>query len=260
MYPFTHVPLPLLKYSTYHQYLALLFHVSFTNMYVDRQSTMAIFIGVEIWSVISVPLFMSPFPIGTFIGVGVGAGMLLLLVLLTSVVVLVSVVVVVVVRKRKGANKQKRHRTKGNNLQCNNTVVVMKEMEKKKNGVGPSFESTDIYDTPDGYQYEEKVMHEEGSPMPFPPHEAVERTEHGRIPAPKKPFIPARAEDSCTAMNIHEYDLQMRKMGMTTNGWDGIVVSGEEGEQCVYDDTIELTYQSQIHSALWELSRGSNRY
>ena len=54
-------------------------------------------------------------------------------------------------------------------------------------------------------------MDEEGSPMGFPPHEAVERTEQGRIPAPKKPFIPARAEDGCTAMNIHEYDSPMRR-------------------------------------------------
>ena len=166
------------------------------------------------------------------------------------------------VRRKKGAHKQKRHRTMGNNLQCNNAVVVMKEMEKKENGVGPSFESLDIYDTPDDYQYVDKVADEEDCPMRFPPYEIVERTEHGRIPALKKSFIPARVEDGCTAMNIHEYDLQMRKTGMTTNEWDGIVVSGgvEEGEQCVYDDTIELTYQSQIHSALWELSRGSNRY
>ena len=204
---------------------------------------------------------MSPFPIGTFIGVGVGVGMFLLLVLLTSVVVLVLAVVVVVVR-RKRVNKQKRHRRKGKNLQYNNTAVVMKEMEKKENGVGPSFESIDIYDTPDGYQYVDKVTDEEDCPMPFPPYEAVERTEHGRIPVPKKPFISVRAEYGCTAMNIHEYALPMRKMGMTTNGWDGIVVSGgvEEGEQCIYDDTIELTYQSQTHSAPWQLSRGSYRY
>ena len=146
--------------------------------------------------------------IGTFIGVGVGVGMFLLLVLLTSVVVLILVVVVVAVVRRKRANKRKRHRMKGNNVQYNNTVVVMKEMEKKEKGVGPSFESIHIYDTVDGYQYEEN---EEGSPMPFPLYEAVERTEHGRIPAPKKPFIPARAEDGCTAMNIHEYDLPMRR-------------------------------------------------
>ena len=160
----------------------------------------------------TIPLFtlMPFFPIGTFIGVGVGVGMFLL-VLLSSVVVLILVLVVVLVRRRKGANKQKRHTTIGNNLQCNNTVVVMKEMEKKENGVGPSFESIDIYDTVDGFQDLENGMDEEGSPMPFPPHEADERTEHGRIPAPKKPFIPARAEDGCTAMNIHEYDLPMRK-------------------------------------------------
>ena len=225
-------------------------------MYVDRQSTIAIFIGVEIWSVISFPLFMSPSPIGTSIGVGVGVGMFLLLGLLTSVVVLV---LVVVVRRRKGANNQKRHRTKGKNLQCNNTVVVMTEMEKKEKGVGPSFESIDFYDTPDGYQYVDKVTDEEDCPMPFPPHEAVERTEHGRIPAPKKLFIPARVEYGCTAMNIHECALPMKKTSMTTNGWDGSVVSGgvEEGEQCVYDDTIEFSYQSQTHSAPWQLSRGS---
>ena len=108
---------------------------------------------------------MPPFPIGTFIGVEVGVGMFLLLVLLTSVVVLV----LVVVERRKGAHKQKRGTPLTDNLWCDNSVVVMQEMEMKKEGVIADVSYQDVdYD-----KGEDDPVEDGNTPPPIVPTSAL---------------------------------------------------------------------------------------
>ena len=202
-------------------------------------------------------------PIDTFIGVGVGVAMFLL-VLLTSVVVLI--LVVVLVRKRKGDNKQKRSTPLTDNLRCNNSVVVMQEMEMKREGVtadnGDGYEDVDYdqgeEDDPveDGikqYEFDDRKEHIKNTNTPAP-KELCTSVSASNAPAvytvvdkSKQKGPNAMVEKGSFATKNDLYAMPMEKCGkMTDTGKGmGVFIAVEEGQ---YDDTVG--YQPKADSKI----------
>ena len=187
---------------------------------------------------------MPPFPIGTFVGVEVGVGMFLLLVLLTSVVVLV----LVVVERRKGAHKQKRGTPLTDNLWCDNSVVVMQEMEMKKEGViaDVSYQDVDydkgeddpVEDGNNHYEFDDRKEHIINTSTPVPKESSTSASAtsgpatYAVVDKVKKKGPKMMVEKgSSFATNSDQYAMPMKKgCKMTETGEEVGVISEEE--QC----------------------------
>ena len=230
-------------------------------------------------------IFMSPFLIGTSIGVGVGIGMFLLLVFVMSVVLILAVVV----GKRKAAHKAKRKTKVEESAYYNHTVVVEQEREIQEKGVSTDYKDVHVYDDADEYEEVDTDTSEEDGKITdgfnpyevvdakiadgFGPYEVVDRKEdikNTKMPAPndfptpasvtkvpaahavvnksKKRGAKKKKEDGSTDTNNYLNTTAMEKMSKMKGRGEGVVVSAgaEEGQQC--DDTPELTFKPQVFS------------
>ena len=228
--------------------------------------------------------FMSPFLIGTSIGVGVGIGMLLLLVFVMSVVLILAGVV----GKRKAGHKKKKTQVE-ESAYYNHTVMVEQEREIQEKGVSNDYTDVHVYDDADEHEEVDTDTSEEDGKITdgfnpyevvdakiadgFGPYEVADRKEdikNTKMPAPndfptpasvtkvpaahavvnksKKRGAKKKKEDGSTDTNNYLNTTAMEKMSKMTGRGEGVVVSAgaEEGQQC--DDTPELTFKPQVFS------------
>ena len=196
--------------------------------------------------------------------------MFLLLVLLLSVVV---VVLVVVAMKKKAAYKLKSDTLLGDNLWCDNNVVVEQEMEMKDEGV--TAEDRDGQQNVDDDQCEEEDPVEDG----FNPYEVADRKEHTKntnTPVPKESSTPVsatdvpaiyavvdkskkkairEAKDGPTDAHSDQCSMLMETHGEITDTGERVVAcDGLEDEQ--YDETVVFRNEPEVDSKPCQPSEG----
>ena len=227
---------------------------------------------------------MSPFLIGTSIGVGVGIGMFLLLVFVMSVVLILAGVV----GKRKAGHKKRKTQVE-ESAYYSHTVVVEQEREIQEKGASTDYKDIHVYDDADEYEEVDTDTSEEDGKITdgFNPYEVVdgkiadgfglyevvdrkEDIKNTKMPAPndfptpasvtkvpaahavvnksKKRGAKKKKEDGSTDTNNYLNTTAMEKMSKMTGRGEGVVVSAgaEEGQQC--DDTPEFTFKPQVFS------------
>ena len=173
---------------------------------------------------------------------------------------------VVVVVNRKAACKQKRDVIVNDNPYCNNTVVVLQELEMLEQGVGADYndahsinqgENEGLLNFDVGYNPYEVVDRKVLSKNTMTPNPKVSSTPasatmvdpvYAVVDKSKKKGAKKKTEDEPNVINKDNlYAMPMAKaVRITDKG--GVVVSGgvEEGEH--YDDVVELTYKTKTDS------------
>ena len=180
--------------------------------------------------------------------------------------IVVAIIMLVMVVKRKATCKQKRDVIVNGNPYCNNTVVVLQELEMLEQGVGAD------YNNAHSSNQSEDKDEDEDFDVDYNPYEVVDRKVLGKntTPAPKVSSTPAcatmvdpvyavvdkskkkgakkKTEDEPNVINKDNlYAMPMAKaVRITDKG--GVVVSGgvEEGEH--YDDVVEQTCKANADS------------
>ena len=181
--------------------------------------------------------------------------------MLPTVVILMLVVVVV---KRKASHKQRRSRDV--TMSHNNTVVPTPEMEMQEQGNSADYNDGQGYlgvDTDQGeedpfgvgynpYEVLDKKAHSNNAmtaalknfatPATVPRVDAV----HAVVDQSKTKGAKKKAEDEHTVINKDDlYAMPMAKEVKMTDKEEGVVVSSGVEEAELYDDVVQLTYNTK---------------